>query len=1007
MAKIFLYEFGENDVPNTISDDEWLDLLQGVVADRKYFFEVRLTRFDGLDYDTYQNIWWSRAYKEAKSGPYRGESIADRNRGKADQMTRLFHDGEIWNGASLHDMLADDEVDESDKNIMTTLAEGDVYVSAFRVFTLLPMAGGGQMPAARPDRVKNPNDSKTFRKGRQGGYCPFINDSFIELKDIQIYRDGQEQDMTHCVRFSFEQYYLANQEELNRLRPLYHQQLEATLAKHLSDEGILASYKIFKPISEQLQLNISLSLYKLAACAELRHYKYPSTPNPDWPTVPLACYFDHYFYNATPSPPLSVKQLVVMHKSAEEMTYDDNRKRGNAGHGGKPLTYIQILARLRKIGKLTKYHHTATIFAAPGQVNKADLSREENMQRRFDAIDVLNPLQCRKHKQKKKKESKAFKAIWVGDCESYVGLTGRDPMHPYYKVGESEEEYKSRLETEPEILSRQHTLYLIGVCPIESTDEKQVKIFTSWNDCSDYFKEFYRDEAVAGYNSLSVKEKIDRGESYMKKPLVEITIFFHNLRYDKAIIQNEVSLNSICKKDNTIYDMSIVLDLPKIQAAIKIQFFDSVKHLQAPLRALASSYGLPSHLVKKDGGIYYQYFAPEKRHQRCTVADYISHRPFDKSNDQYIIPEAKAITEVTALLREVGLWFEDEEVSLNTCLDPDDLYEYYLTYDCLVLAGALTVYRSNIEQVCEDYIDIAPIDPLLYRTSSSVSMAIMSACGCFEGVHEYSGLLKEYIMRSVRGGRCNPHPDFENKLAQPMGGISDCDAVSLYPTAIKNLRFVPTCAPVKIDTTFQDFKWLQVNSEAAIVTVRITAIRLRKTYAQPIIAWKNPRNEIEYIQDLPEGQPFVVTVHFIELVEYVKYHNIAFDILYGLYWPYDPHSHSLSHVGRRWPSLQQKLFDARANAKALLKSTSDKKYDVQQGLLKLILNSMYGKTIMKPSNCKTIIRPFSSPEEKNTAWRYVYDRWGELSKAPDFTNRDMIVQLNQADDSFTFPLHGT
>ena len=191
MPQLFLFEFNQNDVPNTVSDDDWLDILQGVISDRRFMFEIKLTRHDGLDYDETQNLWWSRAYKEAKKGPNVGVSIADRNRAKATQMTRLFRDGEVWDGATLQELLDDDEVDESDMKIMTAIADGDVYVSSFRVFTYLD-AVGGKAPSTRPNRAKT---STTFRKGRQGGYCPFINDSAIELKDIQIY-------YSKCLRFS-------------------------------------------------------------------------------------------------------------------------------------------------------------------------------------------------------------------------------------------------------------------------------------------------------------------------------------------------------------------------------------------------------------------------------------------------------------------------------------------------------------------------------------------------------------------------------------------------------------------------------------------------------------------------------------------------------------------------------------------------------------------------------------------------------------------------------------
>ena len=1004
-GRYLIHEFNDNDAPNTISDDDFQDLGLGVVQGQRYMFRINISRYDGADYDQQLELWWVRAYNFATAGPFVGMSLGDRNRGKAGMMYNLFCDpGMVWDSAAIEDLLENDEVDESDRALIENLADGDWYVSNFQVFSYL--AGGGLGSAPIVGTLKNPKTSRTFRKGRTGAYCPFVNDSEFDLTAVQVYKVGEEQDPTHCIRFAFEKFHSENKETLETVRPYFLSHLESALSKHLADEGILATYKIFKPLAFELQCNIQLSLYEYyerKGKVNQRHYNYPSTENKSWPTIPLGCYFEHYFYNSTPYPAITVKAIRLSNKDSNQLTANDKSMQQ-----GKSLSFIQILMRLRSLSFLTKYHSDASIFAASRQVCKSDLNHEDNLYRRFVAIDCESSKMSRPHKTKEnKKHQPLLKCVWTGDCESYVGLTGRDPMHPYYKIGENEEEYSERVANEPEILSKKHTLYLIGVCPIEATDRLHVNIFNSWEDCRTFFTNYYTADATRLFNTLSEQEQVNRDEELIVRPIVEVTLFFHNLRYDKAVIQNETNLTSILKKGNTIYDMSISIDLPDIKNAIKLQFFDSVKHLQSPLRDLPTAYALPNHLRKKEGGIYYQYFSPEKRHIPCTVRDYIAFRPFDKSIDSYILSEDQAIHEVTTLLQEVGAYIDDEPVSLDLVFDPDELYEYYLSYDCLVLSAALLIYRDNIERVCEDYLEIDAIDPLQYRTSSSVSMAIMEASGCFEGVHEYSGLLKEYIMRSVRGGRCNPHADFENKLAQPEGGISDCDAVSLYPTAIKALQFVPTCGPQKIDPLIHDFFWLCHNSDAAIVTVRITGIHLKKTFAQPIIAWKNPKNEIEYIQDLPDGKSFIVTLHFLELVEYFTYHHITFDLLYGLYWPKDNTSVDMNHIGRRWPQLQQRLFDARANAKAELKKTGDKKYDVQQGLLKLILNSMYGKTIMKASHSKCTILPFDKPDEKERAWRYVYDRWGELTKPPDYTNKDMILTINKADDSFTFPLHGT
>ena len=190
------------------------------------------------------------------------------------------------------------------------------------------------------------------------------------------------------------------------------------------------------------------------------------------------------------------------------------------------------------------------------------------------------------------------------------------------------------------------------------------------------------------------------------------------------------------------------------------------------------------------------------------------------------------------------------------------------------------------------------------------------------------------------------------------------------------------------------------------MTVEISTVRLKKIYAQPIIAIQDAQGSVKYVQDI--AAPTIVTVHILELAEYIKYHDIEYKILYGLYWPTDfTVTQNPDPVGTRWSRLQSKLHEARKSAKKMFKETGEKKYDILQELIKLIMNSGYGKTIMKPQNTKTKLLPFKTTEEREEAWNWVYNQWGEIRGTPAFTDHNMILTQSSVDTSFTFPLHGT
>jgi hypothetical protein len=216
-----------------------------------------------------------------------------------------------------------------------------------------------------------------------------------------------------------------------------------------------------------------------------------------------------------------------------------------------------------------------------------------------------------------------------------------------------------------------------------------------------------------------------------------------------------------------------------------------------------------------------------------------------------------------------------------------------------------------------------------YLTISSLTDNYMRRNGAYDGVCEMKGSVREFCSRSILGGRVNACPDFVKKEIQEEE-ISDFDGVSLYPSSMYRLcqeMGVQLGIP-KIINNFQPEKY-----DYYIVQIKLT--KINKKQQNPFIGVKNKDGIIDYINEVEE--PLNLYVDKITLEDYIKFHKIEYEFVKGLYWN--------DGYNKKLGSLVKHLFDSR------LKYKNEGKECLQQ-VLKLMMNSVYGKTIIKASNKK-------------------------------------------------------
>ena len=162
--------------------------------------------------------------------------------------------------------------------------------------------------------------------------------------------------------------------------------------------------------------------------------------------------------------------------------------------------------------------------------------------------------------------------------------------------------------------------------------------------------------------------------------------------------------------------------------------------------------------------------------------------------------------------------------------------------------------------------------------------------------------------------------------------LNDLDAVSLYPSAMERLGRKEGGFLMGLPTPFyNDMTYAELLTKDGFIA-EIEIISVGKQFGFPLISGKDEDGIRRYSNECCR-----MVVDKFKLKDLIKYQKINFDIIKGYYFN--------SGRNNRVASFMRKLFEKRRKAK--------KENNKKQSLYKLIMNSFYGKTIMKPRVRKT------------------------------------------------------
>ncbi len=381
-------------------------------------------------------------------------------------------------------------------------------------------------------------------------------------------------------------------------------------------------------------------------------------------------------------------------------------------------------------------------------------------------------------------------------------------------------------------------------------------------------------------------------------------VYCHNLRYDASFIVPLTGVGkwfgdlSNCKGFQAYYSH---FSAGK-RRTYQFQFKDSYAMLQMKLECFNDALSLGQDCNKLDFPYAsYNNVQPKLNYlSRCSLESMVNNtKSKDINKLRQVIVKANALEVIDGVEVVKMLQFS----------------KYYCELDVLIL-------QKGIEKLRGLVLDKWSIDIHNVMTISSLSDLIQKKAGVFDDVYEIGGPILNFLQKAQHGGRCLVRGGVKQHIK---GKIAYGDMTSLYPSAMVRLggyvKGKPK--PLSVPCTYKDLK----RYTSYVVEINITNVR-NPRMSFPIITVPQKNGDGSKIYD--DSYRGKTVVSKIELECMIKYVGVEFEIIGGYYWD--------EGRNNKLGECVQGMFDERLKYP---------KTNPMNGVLKLLLNSSYGKTIQK------------------------------------------------------------
>lgn len=378
---------------------------------------------------------------------------------------------------------------------------------------------------------------------------------------------------------------------------------------------------------------------------------------------------------------------------------------------------------------------------------------------------------------------------------------------------------------------------------------------------------------------------------------VKTRLIAHNATYDfRFIIKHLTITNEISRGNHLLSSESLFINGRK---KIRIQIKDSYNLISCPLRDFGEMFKLESG---KEIMPYDLYNEPGNIKKKFIDIDYVLNK--------YISDDDKE-----QFLNNIKKW----DLKIDNKYDIIEYSRRYCIIDVEVLCKGYNIFNGWMQEITN--ININDV-----ITISSLSHKYLINQGCYNGVLELSGIPQLFIQQCVVGGRCMVS---KNEKKKRKGIIQDFDAVSLYPSAMVRLGFLKG-KPKVLETN--DYNVIS-GYDGYFIEIKIKSNKKRSF---PLVSSKNSEG-IRMFENNIEKSIFIDKTTLEDLITFDGLKTDEFEIIRGYYFN-DGFNYKIKEVITF-------LFNER-----IIKKKEENPIEV---IYKLIMNSAYGKTIMKPIDEET------------------------------------------------------
>jgi hypothetical protein len=444
-----------------------------------------------------------------------------------------------------------------------------------------------------------------------------------------------------------------------------------------------------------------------------------------------------------------------------------------------------------------------------------------------------------------------------------------------------------------------------------------------------------------------------------------VRLIFHNATYDyQFLVKHLYQFSQICRGTH-------LLTAKGMFNKMKVEIKCSYNLISSPLKKFGEMFKLDQEKEVMPYSIYTKANVDKKYLSIDEVVETIS-KPKDK----------------TRFVDNINKW------CLRRRDNTFDIIEYsrlYCVMDCIVLENGYNTFRKwimDLEYIIDDNGNTSKcnLDINHIITSASLAHKYMILSGCYEGVYELNGVPQRFIQKSVVGGRtmmANNEKDYVNKnyaKTKTFKKISDFDGVSLYPSAMSRMTGFLRGKPNVLQTT--DYNTI-LNYDGYFVEIKIHNIPIKRRF--PLTSEKNEDGVRIFSNEIHNN----LIVDKIQLEDLIQFHGLSMDdftILRGYYFN-DGFNNRINKAIRY-------LFETRKQKK--------REDNPSQEIYKLIMNSAYGKSIMKEITTETTFFDCYTTESINKYNSFISRHYNWIEKIVSvYDSPKKIVHLIKPIDDHT------